>query len=286
MKTHQANFPAGDGIIQIQLTEVTPAMAKTWLTRNQHNRSVRPAAVERYKAAILRGEHQLTHQGIAFDRENNLLDGQHRLIALSQCPPSTKLKMFVTYGLDRDTVFPVLDDGMKRNHADHLGRPRSEVEAATALARIVFGGNPSSSMVEPFCDVIKDELEDLLTATTTLRKAWSSAITRAAAVYAMKVYGDADYVKQVYRSLVLSDFKTMPATAQALYRQYSADSKMPVSREDWFLRLLVVYDPSRGDLSKVQIKNHGERLLEVRNNLRRWIGAPAVTRVLTRNPKD
>lgn len=62
---------------------VTPAMATKWLEEgNTHNRKVRDSVVMRYAADMKAGRWKQTHQGIAFNGDGTLLDGQHRLFAI------------------------------------------------------------------------------------------------------------------------------------------------------------------------------------------------------------
>lgn len=62
---------------------VTPDLAEEWLKKNDpNNRSVSWSRVESFHNDILAGKWKLTHQGVAFDREGQLSDGQHRLEAI------------------------------------------------------------------------------------------------------------------------------------------------------------------------------------------------------------
>lgn len=94
---------------------ITPEVASQYLARNRKNRSIRKQEVECYAREIKRGNFVVTHQGIAFDAEGNLIDGQHRLLAIAMagCP----VKMMVTRGLDADTL-AVVDRGATRTMRD------------------------------------------------------------------------------------------------------------------------------------------------------------------------
>lgn len=60
----------------------TPALATKWLEANTNNRPVSDHLVERYAEDMRQGRWRVTGQGITFDREGVLLDGQHRLWAI------------------------------------------------------------------------------------------------------------------------------------------------------------------------------------------------------------
>lgn len=96
---------------------VTPEMAREWLKNNQQNRSVRRMVVECYKREMLAGRWKLTHQGVAFDEQMNLLDGQHRLMAISESGIS--VWMMVSFNVESSARL-VIDDHAKRDYADSI----------------------------------------------------------------------------------------------------------------------------------------------------------------------
>lgn len=69
-------------IISMVMT-VTPKLAKEWLDRNvENNRTINHNRVKMYAEDMQAGNWKLTHQGIAFDADGRLIDGQHRLRAV------------------------------------------------------------------------------------------------------------------------------------------------------------------------------------------------------------
>lgn len=80
---------------------VTPEMAMDWLGANTHNRPVRQNVVEKYARDMKAGDWMLTHQGILFDWNSVLLDGQHRLWAIVES--GCTIEMMVTYDADPAT---------------------------------------------------------------------------------------------------------------------------------------------------------------------------------------
>lgn len=98
---------------------VTPALATKWLTETQHgNRPLSNSRVQEYAGEMAKGQWRLTHQGVAFDAEGNLVDGQHRLWAVIESGCS--VYMFVAFGLSKECVIEI-DGGRPRNIADRLG---------------------------------------------------------------------------------------------------------------------------------------------------------------------
>lgn len=61
---------------------VTPEIAARWLETNTVNRRLRKHRVDRYSRDLESSRWRVHHQGVAFDTEGNLIDGQHRLQAI------------------------------------------------------------------------------------------------------------------------------------------------------------------------------------------------------------
>jgi hypothetical protein len=87
-------------------------------TKNHNNRSLRRNAVTKYAEDMKTGRYrERTHQGIAFDINNNLIDGQHRLTAISRQNKSIAIRVWV----NRDPEdYSVIDSGLARIAADSL----------------------------------------------------------------------------------------------------------------------------------------------------------------------
>lgn len=120
---------------------ITPKLADAWLKRrNKGNRHISPDVVKRYAEAMREGRWIVTHQGMAFDANGNLVDGQHRL---SACVESqTTIEVMVTTGVPRET-FAVMDTG-RRRHASQLidVRHRTTVAAAARIISYISGMLP------------------------------------------------------------------------------------------------------------------------------------------------
>ena len=103
--------------MNMEILDVSPELATEWLTHNTSNRPLSKGTVQQLAARIQRGEWQLTHQGIAFDEDGVLIDGQHRLAAIVKADIAVPLT--VTYDVPR-TAFTVMDTGRKRTGRDTL----------------------------------------------------------------------------------------------------------------------------------------------------------------------
>lgn len=118
---------------------VTPQYAAEVLaSQNDGNRPVSKARVSRYANEMRRGRWLHTHQGIAFDVNGRLLDGQHRLAAVVEA--GVDVVMQVTHDADPKT-FGVIDTMKTRSLTDILvlgGYPTNASNCAAVL-RMVAG---------------------------------------------------------------------------------------------------------------------------------------------------
>jgi hypothetical protein len=74
--------------------QVSPEMAAKWLEGNTHNRPLNEAAIDRLVRDMQAGRWRLTHQGIAFDANDVLIDGQHRLWAVVIANVTVPMRVF------------------------------------------------------------------------------------------------------------------------------------------------------------------------------------------------
>lgn len=114
----------------ITVETVTPDRARRWLADNHVNqRALSTAKVNRYAALMAAGDWTLTHQGLAFNPDGGLVDGQHRLAAVVKS--GVTIEAVITRG---DIRFDKIDIGKNRSLTDVFtiaGHPNA---AATAAA--------------------------------------------------------------------------------------------------------------------------------------------------------
>lgn len=105
--------------IEATVEFITPTKAKELLTHNHVNRSVRERVVMAYRKDMEDGHWLMTGEPIQFSKAGNLLNGQHRLTALSHCTGIKGVNMFVVRGLP-ETAQLLMDQGAPRSIADML----------------------------------------------------------------------------------------------------------------------------------------------------------------------
>ena len=109
--------------MDLSVETITPEMAKKYLMFNTSNRKARKSLIATYAREMCSGNWKLTHQGVAFDCNGTLLDGQHRLHAIVDSGVS--VQMLVARGVESKTQL-VMDDHAKRNAGDALTLSRNE----------------------------------------------------------------------------------------------------------------------------------------------------------------
>lgn len=102
---------------QATIAIITPEAAAAMLQRNNHNRPLKRQNIARFARAITDGNWKLQPNGIGIDINGDILDGQHRLLAIIKAGIS--VPMVLVTGLDPE-AFKVTDTGARRSGADTL----------------------------------------------------------------------------------------------------------------------------------------------------------------------
>lgn len=119
--------------MNISTETITPKQAEKYLQSNISNRPLRKLLVGQYAKDMMSGKWRLTHQGIAFNCDGTLLDGQHRLRAIIES--GTTVRMVVARGVDSQSQL-VMDDHAKRSANDALSLIRLEQITKSDIAVI------------------------------------------------------------------------------------------------------------------------------------------------------
>lgn len=111
---------------------ITPDTACVYLERNNGNRHVRQDHVARLARDMVTGNWRLNGEPISFDREGNLINGQHRLWACVMSKVS--FETVVVRGVDSQ-AYTTIDIGRPKSMGDFL--LRDHVKNANVVAAIV-----------------------------------------------------------------------------------------------------------------------------------------------------
>jgi len=214
------------------------------------------------------GEWQLTHQGIAFDKDGNLLDGQHRLQAVIN--HGRGVEFMVTRNLPHE-VFSSLDRGVVRTLADTTKLPQRRVEVLNILhmtwkhASLAYKSTPIEIIAVN--EVFQSACEEFEARCSTVRRITTQAPIRAAAVLCLQE-GDHSVIAK-YKAMAALEFDLMPPAVQALVKQLMRMSSNGscTSRESIFVRSLTAFDPSLGESTKIKISDLGLLMQRAQNRI-------------------
>ena len=121
-----------------QVMEITPIIATQWLENNEGNRRLNWNYIAQLARDMKAGCFVCTHQGIAFDNQGRLIDGQHRLWAIVEAGVLARMRVFFNEPPDN---LHLIDGACPRQKADRmtiaqtLGTVRSN-ELATLRAMV------------------------------------------------------------------------------------------------------------------------------------------------------
>lgn len=115
------DWPLDANSVMFMFVTVTPELAAEWLKLNRKNRKLKSTTMTAYTMDMRNGAWMLTHQGIAFDEDGNLVDGQHRL--MSVLAAKRPVTMLVSAGWptgEKRKTMDAVDRGVARSLADQL----------------------------------------------------------------------------------------------------------------------------------------------------------------------
>lgn len=141
----ESNYPLPS---EGQVMGVTPEMASDWLSTRRwpNNRNISRTITAKYLGDIRQGRWKLTRQGLIFDTEGFLIDGQHRLSSLANTPPEDLQAQyghpwldFWVYPDEPTDTFDSYDQNFRRVAAHLINEPNSVALAASSrfLASVV-----------------------------------------------------------------------------------------------------------------------------------------------------
>lgn len=117
--------------IRASVESVSPMRAADFLKFNAHNRPISQARVDRYAHDIATGSWELNGEPIIIGPGGELLDGQHRLLAIQKS--GRTVDVLVVRGV-QEGAFRTIDSGTSRNFGDVLSIERGKDKRALATA--------------------------------------------------------------------------------------------------------------------------------------------------------
>jgi len=250
---------------------VTPELAQQWLSNKKENRKLRPSFIQFLASEIKRGDFQLTHQGIAFDENKKLIDGQHRLEAILLA--NQPVEMMVTYNMP-SYRFPILDMGIIRTASDILGIPASYIQVYRCLREVSqkhVQGKFSMGDLRKMDEYLHDTINLMEAYCKGNNRYYSSSAIRTAIVVTLIFGGEKEYILEMYKNLVYQHLDKLPSIGQALVRylyHHPFAIKGVSARWELFFMAMYVFDKSTEFNTKLRItQNHKDKYMSLANKL-------------------
>lgn len=254
--------------MKFKIKTLTPAEAADMLLKNYDNRPIRMSHVRALARAITAGDWLLTHQAIAVDTENRILDGQHRLLA---CVTAKKpIEVVIATECDPKS-FMALDIGAKRSISDILGGDRRTVETITKIARIAA----SNQTVAPahvdryvrFFGIAAEKVSAARVGAVPL----ITASDMKAAVTVRECLGQGGYAIGLYRALASHDFEALPPVGRAVLPRLLA-RRWRAGSYDYQAMCWYLTDQRNEGRGKPHIKNYMLYIDQMREVIRSIVG--------------
>jgi len=138
---------------------ITPDMAKKYLLSNAHNRNISLAIVEKYARDMKNGHWLLSDQGIGFDENGLMIDGQHRMMAVIKS--GATIPCWVARGL------PVKVNGVCTQDVIDTLKTRSTADQLT-LSHGITNATTKASVANMIVSIIKNTNKISISATQAL----------------------------------------------------------------------------------------------------------------------
>lgn len=228
------------GNVKSQWMNVTPAMAKKWLQNNFRNRPLLDDVIQAYARDMVNGVWVATHQGVAFNDRDELIDGQHRLSAIVLCGKS--IRLMVTFGLPSSiegkemTTMDAVDRGRTRSVADQLtiqhGFKNGSITASVcaSIAGLCYGQRTRRLSVGQTLDIFRAFEAPILwvIARRSKKHGLRTAGVLAGFAFAMATENDMETPIAGMMETLIEDAKPRPHSSIAYLRHFltSDDAKL------------------------------------------------------------
>ena len=238
-----------NGKIKITVENVTPEMARAYLLRNKSNRSLRLGTVKKYAEDMKAGRWQMTHQGLAFSKYGDLLDGQHRLNAV--VVSNVTVPMVVVWGVEADSALGLqVDVGLNRSAADVLNAPRQIVDPCAFIHQLNEGKVGSRASIAKYFFAFRHDVQKIVGESTAKKRGITAApiVAAAAILDAMRC---SDYAKNAYKRLIKLDFDAMTPIEHAWIRNIHSNNVEVTRKLETFAKALSLFSQENANTTKI-----------------------------------
>ena len=252
--------------------DVTPEMAGDLLKNNATNRRVRPGHVNALAAVMAAGQFQSTHQGIALNEEGQVVDGQHRLLAIIKS--GVTITMPVAFGVNAEHYgHLMIDVGMNRTTADVYAVDRFVAQPCTFIA-YMHQSTRHKAILAPYLEAFGPIMTAISKGGRHMRRGVTSAPVVAAAAIRVAMGEDPVMVNANFAGMVRLDYGNLPPVANAFLRQLANGLVDRANKWDLFTRGMRVFDSSAQQNTKIQVKDYTGLISTAREFVGTFITSP------------
>jgi len=200
LATSQAYRLDGSVPLITDVTEmITPAMAEEYLKRNAHNRPINFKRVEQYAATMAAGLWVLTAQGIIFDSDGNLMNGQNRLYAIALSGMTVPMR--VSRGTPASAA-KLIDRGAPQTARDLAARDTGAKQHSPTEASIARGVLAARGILRPSKDELGKQIAEQWSLVTAMEETCKGTKKTRAIIMALAAI--AEYVEHKEQAVALT----------------------------------------------------------------------------------
>lgn len=252
--------------IETCLKVLTPEEASKIIeTSNIDNRKVRKHHVEWFSNLIKKNEWVITHQGIAFDCNGRLIDGQHRLLAIAKSGIETPI--LVTKNLSPES-YNAIDTHSKRNIADIYKIHPNFAAFITTISKFRPGSCGTKFNNNETLNVIKKTSMyfDHLIGGSKVRYFSSGAAISALIYTYINNLDHQEYIASFYKNLKSLNYINLPPVGHAFAKSLALNKDYQARNTIIIPQLLYVLDPQNEHSTR--IRNCSSEVME---SFKNWI---------------
>lgn len=256
-------------VISAEIKEITPKEAEQFLSTNEGNRNISNAKAQEYSRYMREGSWRTTGQGLTFSEDGNLLDGQHRLVAVALYGKPVTFLVVTLRPIDGKgpltaTALP-LDRGKMRSISDLTGIPKKHIEIARTLIRdISVDGAKKSQDPEIVARVFSDLEESIVyvnTKCSTASKTFSQASIRSC--IALRCAQGYDFTDE-YHAIITQNYAGLGQSWISWMRKmFEIQTHDKWSRREMMAYTWALTKPDRDFSKNLQVQNKEKRIEEM-----------------------
>lgn len=256
--------------MSLTVETVTPDSARRMLSVNYvGNRAVSDRDVSHLANYMKSGDWDPENgETITFNCNGDLVNGQHRLLAVIQA--DIPVRMGIIRGASAD-AYRTIDSGRKRSVSVRLGIAKPEAQVYTFILRALGESNPTNEQIEEVRDLWEPAVSEAITWRGHKGKYFASApVTAALAIHI--ALGNAVHAKSVYQNICKDNIQKLPKIATIWWKHVQNGAASVADRNDVIGRAIFALDPinaSRSRFPLIEAKEVRAMITVVQDKLRK-----------------